>query len=586
MAAIQQKAPDAEYFAIKLFGGTLRASSGRLIKAIEWTLENGMDIVNLSLGTPNFDYRAELQSLVTRAEAAGVGSVSARNDGNHPVLPGMDGVIGVDVDDTLPRHRYRVDSSGGSPCLWASGFPRPLPGMPPERNLHGISFAVANVTGFVARACEGIERRTYGAILRTLTAEAVRANDFSCARSVNCSSACLAVSGGSSFVISTEDVTSEFPGAPRVQSFSFAQWKGRWVIIGGRTAGYHGVGGGSAEFLRADANGEVWVLDTTVKPVRTYHAPLDQLTGELLPVKDQWASTAQLSFQDGPTLYIAGGYGEDHRGDWVTYPQISTVDLPRLIEGVMRGRIPPESIAFTRSPLVQSSGGELVKLPDGYFYLEGHSFHGSYTAFQGQREQNGKAASQVYLDDIRKNENREFAGTWLSGNTGGNVPGRRAVPSTRSQRDPGSCREGSAWRLTEECSHRRQLAFSKPVYSFPDSKPLIGEKFDQKMNAYACATMLIYDSNRETMYTTFFGGISGNSWDAATRSFVENPRIGAKTDPTYLDGLQWSDQVSTIRAGELETSEIVQTQPLPGFIGTDAVFIPLPISVPIRPAKF
>jgi len=36
----------------------------------------------------------------------------------------------------------------------ASGYPRPVPGVPPARNLHGISFAVANMTGFVARACE------------------------------------------------------------------------------------------------------------------------------------------------------------------------------------------------------------------------------------------------------------------------------------------------------------------------------------------------------------------------------------------------------------------------------------------------
>lgn len=34
----------------------------------------------------------------------------------------------------------------------ASGYPRPIPGVPPERNLKGISFAVANVTGVLARA--------------------------------------------------------------------------------------------------------------------------------------------------------------------------------------------------------------------------------------------------------------------------------------------------------------------------------------------------------------------------------------------------------------------------------------------------
>ena len=33
--------------------------------------------------------------------------------------------------------------------MHASGYPRPIPGVPPERNLKGISFAVANVTGLL-----------------------------------------------------------------------------------------------------------------------------------------------------------------------------------------------------------------------------------------------------------------------------------------------------------------------------------------------------------------------------------------------------------------------------------------------------
>jgi hypothetical protein len=156
MAAIQEKAPDAEYFALKLFGNTLRTSTGRLIQAIEWCIEQRMDLVNLSLGTPNFDYRQELESLVARAASDGVLLVSARCAGEHPVLPGsLEGVIGVDVDWELPRDKYRIAYVDGAPRFFASGFPRPLPGVPPSRNLNGISFAVANMTGLVARVYEG-----------------------------------------------------------------------------------------------------------------------------------------------------------------------------------------------------------------------------------------------------------------------------------------------------------------------------------------------------------------------------------------------------------------------------------------------
>jgi hypothetical protein len=156
MAAIQDKAPGAEYFAVKLFGPDLRASSIQLLQALEWSIEQRMDIVNLSLGTPNLEYRAAFESLVAEAVRRGVILVAPRHAGGRPVLPGtVEGVIGVDLDWSLPRDSYRTDRN----CVWVSGYPRPLPGMPQERNLRGISFAVANATGFVARACERLEVR-------------------------------------------------------------------------------------------------------------------------------------------------------------------------------------------------------------------------------------------------------------------------------------------------------------------------------------------------------------------------------------------------------------------------------------------
>jgi hypothetical protein len=173
-AAIQEKAPGAEYYILKLFGAALRTTTRRLIQAIEWTIDNRMDLVNLSLGTPNLDYRAELESLVARAGAAGTLLVSARCAGEHPVLPGMlAGVAGVDVDWSLPRDRYRVAEVDGLPYFFASGFPRSLPGMTPQRNLNGISFAVANMTGFIARACEGLANRSFEAVRQVLESESI-----------------------------------------------------------------------------------------------------------------------------------------------------------------------------------------------------------------------------------------------------------------------------------------------------------------------------------------------------------------------------------------------------------------------------
>ena len=104
--------------------------------------------------------------------------------------------------------------------------------------------------------------------------------------------------------------------------------------------------------------------------------------------------------------------------------------------------------------------------------------------------------------------------------------------------------------------------------------------FEQKMNAYNCANLLLYDKASQTMYTTFFGGISRYSWDAAKNSFVANPLAGNKSAATYLDGMQWSDQISTISnvmaGGQERIVEDVQPSPLPAFLGSGAVFVALP----------
>jgi subtilisin family serine protease len=171
-AAIQEKAPYADYYILKLFGKSLRATGARLLRAIDWAIDHRMDIVNLSLGTSNFDHRHALEALVARANSAGVLLVAARYSDHTPVLPGMlDGVISVDVDWNLARDEYRSSIAGGAPVFYASGFPRPLPGVPVSRNLSGISFAVANMTGFVAGVCDEREDRSVECVTEALLTE-------------------------------------------------------------------------------------------------------------------------------------------------------------------------------------------------------------------------------------------------------------------------------------------------------------------------------------------------------------------------------------------------------------------------------
>jgi hypothetical protein len=374
----------------------------------------------------------------------------------------------------------------------------------------------------------------------------------------------------------TENVAGDFPGAPHLQSFSFAQWEGRWVFVGGRISGYHAVGGGSADFLRADANRDVWVVDTRVKPAQTYHAAVAQMPARLAPVRAQWMSTGTLYVQDGDQLYISGGYGQDEQGKWTTFDIVSKVNLPVLVDGVTHGRIPAESISLGRSPLVQSTGGGLVKLTDGYFYLAmGHVFKGTYTAFEGRGEKNSVDASQTYLNEIRKLSIKAQPdgnlGVALIERSRDDVEFHRRdfnVAAFVSPTGVGFAIYGGVF------TPETQLAYSRPIYLSSGSRPRVDSAFEQKMNAYSSAVLLMYSEVTKTMYTTFFGGISRFFWNPLEATYEQNPLVGGKTESKYLDGLQWSDQISTIAKSNTATTENVQPQPLPAFLGTDAVFIP------------
>jgi len=156
MAAIQEKAPGAEYFAVKVFDEALRTTGDCLVSAIAWCIDHGMNVVNMSLGTLNMAHRQRFAVVVERASAAGVLLVAARDVAGQPCLPGcLPNVLAVGEDAGCPRDRYRIEIVEGQPLYLTSGYPRPVPGVPPSRNLQGISFAVANMTGFVARALSG-----------------------------------------------------------------------------------------------------------------------------------------------------------------------------------------------------------------------------------------------------------------------------------------------------------------------------------------------------------------------------------------------------------------------------------------------
>jgi len=176
--AIREKAPDALLYAVKVFDRVLSTNTETLLAAIEWCMGHEMHVINLSLGTLNQKHRAKFEQLLARAAESGIVVVGAHKAAGRPVLPGcLPSAIGVGLDWDCPRDTYRHMLIESRSIFFASGYPRPIPGVPLEQNLNGISFAVANMTGFVARAREASPTSPAALLERTLIENAAARKD-------------------------------------------------------------------------------------------------------------------------------------------------------------------------------------------------------------------------------------------------------------------------------------------------------------------------------------------------------------------------------------------------------------------------
>jgi hypothetical protein len=201
---------------------------------------------------------------------------------------------------------------------------------------------------------------------------------------------------------------------------------------------------------------------------------------------------------------------------------------------------------------------------------------GTYRAFETADEKNTHQASQTYLGEVRKLSVRRDA------------PGRLSVSLVEAYKDPEFARRDLNAALTilpdghtlgaaayGGVFTKDQLGFTKPIYWSSAVQPKV-DSFEQKMSGYTCAKLLLFDPDSNTMYTTFFGGISGWLWNDTTNRFDQAPRTNDKTKPAYFDGLTWIDQMTTLVRSPRETFEAVQpSNRMTAYLGTNAAFLPV-----------
>lgn len=159
-AAIRGHAPDAALYSIRIFRRRLVAHVEALLYAIEWALSHELDMLNLSLGCTEREKEKELRDVCEKAAGTGLILVAARADS----LPAsLENVITVTDDPALDVREMRLE--GG--VFFASSWAWPLGELPKERNFHGVSLAVAHVTGIAASAlASGVPKAGIEATLR------------------------------------------------------------------------------------------------------------------------------------------------------------------------------------------------------------------------------------------------------------------------------------------------------------------------------------------------------------------------------------------------------------------------------------
>jgi subtilisin family serine protease len=155
-ALIHYVNPAAELVAVKIFERKLATSLATVVRAIDWCLDHQIDVINLSLGTLNPEHGGAFEQAVARTRRAGAVIVSALEINGTAALPGsLPGVIGVAETENSSASDYQVYERYGKRVFTAPPYPRDIPGVPRERNLKGVSFAVARISARVAQAWTG-----------------------------------------------------------------------------------------------------------------------------------------------------------------------------------------------------------------------------------------------------------------------------------------------------------------------------------------------------------------------------------------------------------------------------------------------
>lgn len=152
---ILRLAPGVRIVPLRVFGTRLETSIEPLIAAVDWAAEQGIRLVNLSLGTQRTDLAARFYHACERARRRGTLIVASGHIASAISFPAVfDCVIGVGAGHFTHPFQYRYRPEQALECE-AKGFRQPVLTLTGKTVLvDSTSFAAPNITGIVALLLE------------------------------------------------------------------------------------------------------------------------------------------------------------------------------------------------------------------------------------------------------------------------------------------------------------------------------------------------------------------------------------------------------------------------------------------------
>lgn len=338
---------------------------------------------------------------------------------------------------------------------------------------------------------------------------------------------------------------------PGLQSYSWANYDGYWILIGGRTDGLH-LRQPNQSFAAAGKNTMIYAVNTSTWQVTS-------ISTASLPaaIKEQVESTNMQFVQHDNKLILIGGYGyAPSAADHITHPRLTVVDLPLLLNAISSQSNLSAAFSSILDQRMAVTGAHLTWFNNQYYLVGGHRFDGRYNPM------NGPSFTQTYTNAISTFDLDYSGVTPQILNYNSTVDAinlhRRDYNLTSmlyANGDEGLVAWSGVFQTGVDLPFLNNIAISTTGYAeIPN--------LSQNLNQYHTANTVIHNAVANETHAIFFGGIS-QFWVDASGNLVQN------------DSVPFVKTISMITRKSDDTfQEFALPVSMPGYLGASAEFIP------------